>query len=614
MCDNVENTGISGASDASAASSMPAVPHIGTGKRYTSERHTQILIALLKEHGVRKVVASPGATNLCLVGSLQSDPFFEIYSSVDERSAAYIACGLAAESGEPVALSCTGSTASRNYLPGLTEAYYRQLPVLAVTASQHLGRVGQYCSQVIDRSDPLADVVRESVTLDCVHTEEDAWACALAANKALLALRKDGGGPAHVNLVTTYSRDFSVRELPAVRPIRHASGMASAPSLEGYGRIAVLVGAHGRFSADLRLALEDFCRAYDAVVVASHASNYRGEFGYNPDLIGNMAGYTPRTERADLVIYIGSVSRYPSGMRGADMWRVNPDGEVRDPERCLTRVFAVEEADFFRHYADLRPGAPAASPEGGYARRWQAEYAEVLAKAPELPFCNVWVAQTLSRMLPPGCVFHLSGSNTARAWNFFPLPETVECYSNDGAMGIDGQVSALVGESLADPGRLHLGAAGDLTFFYDMNVLGNRHVGPNLRLMVVNNGVGAEFKIYSHPAAHFGDAADPYMAAAGHYGGGSRDLMRHYAEDLGYEYLCASTKAEFEEAARRFTTPEMTDRPMVLEVFTDADDESAGIYAMNHIVEDTGAAAKRAVRSIIGEKGVSAIKGVLGRR
>lgn len=96
----------------------------------------------MKASDIRKIVASPGTTNICLAGSLQSDPFFEIYSSVDERSAAFIAVGLAAESGEPVALSCTGSTASRNYIPGLTEAFYRKLPVLAITASQHLGRAG----------------------------------------------------------------------------------------------------------------------------------------------------------------------------------------------------------------------------------------------------------------------------------------------------------------------------------------------------------------------------------------------------------------------------------------------------------------------------------------
>ena len=95
------------------------------GKYYTNERSQQIVIALLKAHGIRKVVASPGTTNITLVGSMQQDPYFEMYSSVDERSAAYIACGLAAESGEPVVLSCTGATASRNYLPGYMNSEVR---------------------------------------------------------------------------------------------------------------------------------------------------------------------------------------------------------------------------------------------------------------------------------------------------------------------------------------------------------------------------------------------------------------------------------------------------------------------------------------------------------
>lgn len=118
-------------------------------KFYSSERNVQIVISLLKANGIKKIIASAGTTNYTLVGSLQHDPWFEIYSSVDERSAAYMACGLAAESNEPVVLTCTGSTASRNYLPGLTEAYYRKLPVLAITSHQGKDRIGQLIFQVV---------------------------------------------------------------------------------------------------------------------------------------------------------------------------------------------------------------------------------------------------------------------------------------------------------------------------------------------------------------------------------------------------------------------------------------------------------------------------------
>ena len=140
---------------------------------YTDERNVQILIALLKKHGIKHIVASPGSTNVTFVGSVQQDSFFEIYSCVDERSAAYMACGLAAEIMQPVVLSCTGATASRNYFPALTEAYYRKLPILAVTSTQEESKIGQLIPQVIDRSIQPADTVKMSVHLQTVKDDDD---------------------------------------------------------------------------------------------------------------------------------------------------------------------------------------------------------------------------------------------------------------------------------------------------------------------------------------------------------------------------------------------------------------------------------------------------------
>ena len=80
---------------------------------YSTNVNVQLLMALLKEHRIRKVIASPGTTNLEFMASLQHDEFFEVFSCVDERSAAYMACGLAAETGEPVVIRV-----QRQPLPG----------------------------------------------------------------------------------------------------------------------------------------------------------------------------------------------------------------------------------------------------------------------------------------------------------------------------------------------------------------------------------------------------------------------------------------------------------------------------------------------------------------
>ena len=186
---------------------------------YTDERNVQILISLLKEHGIKRVVASPGSTNVTFVGSLQQDPYFEMYSCVDERSAAYMAVGMAAETGEPVVLSCTGATASRNYYPALTEAYYRQLPILAVTSTQEESKIGHIIPQVIDRRQQPFDTVRMSVHMQTVKDEDDEWNCIVKANTAILELNHHGMGPVHVNLTTRYSRNFKVKELSPVRKI-----------------------------------------------------------------------------------------------------------------------------------------------------------------------------------------------------------------------------------------------------------------------------------------------------------------------------------------------------------------------------------------------------------
>lgn len=221
---------------------------------YTDEKNIQVLIALMKHHGVRQVVVSPGATNVTFVASIQQDPYFTLFSSVDERSAAYIACGLAAESGEPVALSCTGATASRNYLPGLTEAFYRKLPVLAITATQHLGRIGHMVPQVIDRTNELNDICRLSIQCPSVYSDDDRWACEANLNRALLELTRDGGGPVHVNMVTTYSTNFNVKELPSVHYVDRIEINNEFPSLAGR-KIAIFVGNHQKWSRELTSAV-----------------------------------------------------------------------------------------------------------------------------------------------------------------------------------------------------------------------------------------------------------------------------------------------------------------------------------------------------------------------
>lgn len=571
---------------------------------YTNEKHTQILIALLKAHGIKKVIASPGTTNITFIASIQHDPYFEIYSAADERSAAYIACGLSAESGEPVVLSCTGATASRNYVPGLTEAFYRKLPILAITATQPIDRIGHNIAQVIDRRVQLNDMVKLSVQVSGVNNEDDKWACEIAINKAILELKHRGGGPVHINFTTTYSSVYDTKTLPEVNVIERITYKDKLPDIPK-GKIGIFVGNHKKWDEKLTSVVDDFCEKYNAIVFCDHTSKYKGKYRAFAGLIATQESYKSPCCFVDLLIHIGDISGAYMAFFPKKVWRVNPDGEICDTFRKLRYTFEMEEKDFFECYVNL---ATNDTKENTFITEWKTEYERIYAKIPELPFSNAWIAQNTILRLPENSILHLGILNTLRTWNYFESPQSVLGYSNTGGFGIDGCVSSLIGASLAEPNKLFFEVVGDLAFFYDMNSIGNRHVGNNIRLMIINNGRGTEFRNYGHPGFKFGEDADNYIAAAGHYGRKSNLLLKHYAEDLGFEYLSAANKEEYFTSVKRYLEPQITDKPILFEVFTDSKDESDAVKIMKNIEVSPKGKAKQVVKSVIGTQGINVLK------
>ena len=286
---------------------------------YTSEKNVQMLIYLMKEHGVKRIVASPGTTNVTFVASVQQDPFFEIFSAADERSAAYMACGIAAQTKEPVALTCTGATASRNYIPALTEAFYRKLPVLSITSTQNTARIGNLQPQVIDRTVIQNDIAVLSVQIPSINEPEDEWDCNLKLNRALLALTYRGGGPVHINLTTKYTKDFTVEKLPEFRVIKRIEKDGVFPEINSE-RVGIFVGAHLKWDSELTKAVDTFCEANNAVVFCDHTSNYHGKYRVQFNLVTSQSQYFSPTRQVDLMIDIGEMSGAYMGVCPKEVW------------------------------------------------------------------------------------------------------------------------------------------------------------------------------------------------------------------------------------------------------------------------------------------------------
>lgn len=577
-------------------------------KYYSNERSVQIVISVLKANGIKKVIASPGTTNVTFVGSLQNDPWFEIYSAPEERSAAYMACGLAAETGEAVVITCTGATASRNYMPGLTEAYYRKLPVLAITANQGRENIGNLVPQNIDRRVLPNDVAKMSVAIPATKDADDEWHNSLLANAAVLELFHHGGGPVHIDLTSSYSGNYSVQELPWTRIIQRYMPYNEYPEIPN-GRITIFVGSHKYFTSEETAAIDAFCATYDAVVICDHTSGYKGKYAVNFSIVGSQVySHSPLAD-IRVLIHLGEVSGdyYGMALNPEEVWRVSEDGELRDRFRKLSKVFEMRDIDFFSHYAKSETS------KTSQLKEYNASYVKCLRMLPELPFCNAWVAQKMSQEVPEGSVLHFGILNSLRSWNWFKIKNNVETFSNVGGFGIDGPISTIFGASLAHPKKPYFLFLGDLAFFYDINALGNRHIGGNIRILLVNNGVGSEFKLYSHPCYQWGDRANDYMAAAGHYGNKSAHLVKNYAESLGFKYITASCKNEFDAVYREFLDCSNMERPLIFEVFTDMADESRATETFLKMITPDSKKLANKIKEYVPDQVVNVARKIIGR-
>lgn len=550
---------------------------------YSNNVNQQILIALLKAHGIKKVIASPGGTNPAMVISFQTDGNFEMYSSVDERSAAYMACGMAEESGEPVIICCTGATASRNYMPGLTEAFYRKLPIIAITCSRPNYNKDNLTPQFTNRNVYPADILVEGENLQPIKDDTDFWDCEVRINRALLEMTHHGGGPIHFNVECT-SQACKTTQLPPVKIIQRICKDDMFPTIPvDANRVGIFIGSHRTFDKKVQGEIESFCEKHNAVVFCDHTSGYYGKYKIQYSLIGTQQRHKFELRNLDLLIHIGEISGdYFSidQLKGKKVWRVSEDGNVKVRFGRLDYIFEMSEYDFFKCYNDDLTNSSMS-----FYKECNEVYQRIYNQIPELPLSHIYVAKTLAPIMPSNCVIHFSIINALRSWNFFVIDNTIRTQCNVGGFGIDGCTSSLIGASLVNKDIIHFLFTGDLAFFYDLNAIGNRHIGKNVRILLVNDGKGAEFTHYR--AADYLADRNPFVAGAGHYGNQSATFVKDMAENLGFEYMQAKSKEDFNSLYGKFISPETMDHPLFLEIITSSQGQSNAWEIISKICKPT---------------------------
>jgi len=518
-----------------------------------NQRAIEITVDLLKQHGIHHIVINPGGTNVSFVKAVQGDSFFKCYSVVDERSAIYFAIGLYLQTGEIIATSCTSAQATRNYIPGLTEAFYKRVPILAITMEKHSRFIGQEYMQAPHQTSLPDDCVKASYELPFISDINDEYHSIRLVNEAILTVIDNMYGP--VQLCIPWL-DFDIGNIrPSIRKIECYNTYNG--DFIGNKKILIVIGEHRPFQEREIRAIEQFANSYNCAIYVNHLSNYHGEYAVNANLgFTNMPldiflkDYAP-----DIIITVGGqTGDYPLYLLlsrpelHAEHWRVSEDGRIIDTYDKLTKVYKMNVAGFFGclklpHRTDHT-----------YFEKLHA-LCQKANLCMDLPLSNAYLAQSLHNVIPSGSILQFSILNSLRVWNFFPLDSTIECYANVGAFGIDGGLSTLIGQSVISEKKAYM-IIGDLAFFYDMNSIGIRHIKNNLRIIMVNNNGGIEFKLNNDDHTE----TDKFTAAADHY-----KTAKGWAESCGFHYIEVRSKKDF-EINKEFLLQE-TSQPVLMEVF-----------------------------------------------
>ena len=435
-------------------------------------------------------------------------------SVVDERSAAFFALGMAQQLQQPVAIACTSGSAPLNFAPAIAEAYYQEIPLLVLTADRPVEFIDQGDGQTIRQNKLFANYIRQSFQLpQSIKTNDELWHANRMVSEALNACTFPVPGPVHINLPFTEPlygnrpekpqppKDFQVEPL---QQVLSGSGLEQLAATWNSASKKMVLAGQMMPDDKLKALLAQLANDPSVVVLTETTSNLPGEAFIA--WVDRCLAAIPQEQNAfvpDLLLTIGGsvVSKRIKGfLRQAPLahhWHVHPGQVSMDTYQHLTRAIPMAATDFF---SQLMPMVQPV--QSNFADRWQQLSAAARKSHQKFlsqsPWSDLKIFQIISESIPEGTHIQLANSTPVRYAQLFDYPHLYRFDSNRGTSGIDGGMSTAAGAAFAS-GMPTLMITGDLGFFYDSNALWNRHLPPNLKIIMINNEGGGIFRYIEGP-------------------------------------------------------------------------------------------------------------------
>lgn len=551
---------------------------------YSNKENVNILTSLLLEYGVSDAVVCPGSRNAPIVHNLSVCEAIRCRPVTDERSAAFYALGLAIATRRPTVVCVTSGSALLNVMPAVAEAAYQHVPLVVISADRPQQWIDQLDGQTIPQSDALGRFVRKAVQLPEPHNDEERWLCRRLVNEAMHLATCRQGAPVHINVpISEPLFEFNIEQLPQLSrfnnikraAIKDAS-MDMPDAFHDATRPMIVIGqlAHGTVSHEtIRSLSEKYVVMSEPLSNPSYMTIHFDEAiryivsdnsSINDDEDDKTAYYP------DYVIYVGDTLVSKPARRflrnaKAPSCLITPDAaDIHDPLMTLTDIVECDTDSINALLASLCE-ADDTDERCRFHDRWQsfldAYAAHADAYAPEYSQMATvkYFEEQLADLDIDICV-HYANSSAVRLACIY-AQHYVWC--NRGVNGIEGSLSTAAGFSLATH-DMTVCVIGDLSFFYDQNALWNSNLRGNLRIILLNNRGGGIFR--QLPGLSDSPAADDLVMAS--HENTAQGICTQ--NDIGY--MSAKNMDEMQIGVVTLLTRE-SERPMLLEVFTDSNDD-----------------------------------------
>ena len=536
------------------------------------------------QKGITTAILSPGSRCAPLTLAFSRHPGIKCYTISDERCAAFIGLGMADYQRRPAVLICTSGSAALNYAPGIAEAFYRQVPLLVLTADRPPEWVDQWDGQTIRQQGIFGTHVKKSYQAPVALEHADAtWHVERLVSEAINLCEQESKGPVHVNIPLrepfyptpgeryNYSsrlKTISVTQAPP--DLDAAQWQEIAEAWQSYDKRLVVAGQHS-LDSGIIAPLSNLLQNNKLVIAADVISNLpiENKIAYHDIFLAKGDEKLKESLRPELLITYGlsviskNLKLFLRTFKPKEHWHISLSGEAGDPFQSLTRIIRTSPEVFFARIALLESrDAFQAQKEENFYKIWQIEngHASQFVKSffPRQPFGEFEALSCILPGLPEGCHLHLANSMAVRYANLLGLSQKeISVFANRGTSGIDGSNSTAVGTALASGIPTTL-ITGDMAFFYDRNAFWHNYDVSNLRIILLNNHGGGIFRLINGPSEQpeleeYFETRQPLKAV-------------NTAADFGFEYLYAADNQSLAVALRSFFTD--SKRPRLLEIET----------------------------------------------